>query len=146
MTPNELARLAAAVNVIRPDWPAASLQTYLAGHAHRPLRDVAVAIVWVATDADTKTPRRMDEAGPWWAASRTAETPRAVNDCPRHADGDVAVGVRIDLATGGSECAGCWADAREAPDSTPTFTRRPPPAAVDRARAELRRETPVVAT
>lgn len=72
MTGIEIARLAAALNVLRPDWPTASVQTFIEKElAHRPLHDTAVALTWIATDPDTKTPRRVLEAGPWWATSRT---------------------------------------------------------------------------
>lgn len=81
MTPTELARLAAMGNLLRPEWPTTSLATYLRRHAHRPYRDVAVALAWVAADPDTKTPARMDGPGPWWAkaeADRAPEPPRDV--------------------------------------------------------------------
>lgn len=107
MTRIELARLAAAINVLRPDWPTPSLQTFLGQHLHRPLLDVAVALTWVATDPDTKTPARLNEAGPWWQASRTADVPQAVNDCPRHPE----TGLRLDPVTGRTSCAGCHVDA-----------------------------------
>lgn len=112
MNRTEAARLAAAVNVLRPDWPTASLTTYLAAHIHRPLRDVAVALVWVASDPDTKTPKRMDEAGPWWGAARTSDVPQQANDCRLHRYS----GLRHDQATGRSVCGGCWADEHEPDD------------------------------
>jgi hypothetical protein len=75
-TPIELARIAAAVNLLRPDWPISSVQTLLENHhSSRPFHDLAVAAVWVATDPDSKTPARLTEAGPWWAALRTSSTP-----------------------------------------------------------------------
>lgn len=111
MTKTELARLAAAINVLRPDWPIPSLQTFLTnGHHHRPLRDVAVALTWIATDPDTQSPGRLNEPGPWWSASRTADTPQVVNDCPRHPE----TGLRVDPVTGRTSCAGCWVDDHEA--------------------------------
>lgn len=108
MTKIELARLAAAINVLRPDWPITSLQTFLAnGHHHRPLRDVAVALTWIATDPDTHSPGRLNEPGPWWHASRTADVPQVVNDCPRHPE----TGIRLDPVSGRTICAGCHVDA-----------------------------------
>lgn len=75
-TPIELARIAAAINLLRPDWPTKSIQTLLENHhASRPYHDLAVAATWIATDPDTKTPARLAEAGPWWAALQTSSTP-----------------------------------------------------------------------
>lgn len=69
----EVERLAAMAHELRPDWPVSSLCTWLmASHANRAYRDVAVALAWVAADTATRTPKRMDEAGPWWQAVRTA--------------------------------------------------------------------------
>lgn len=65
-TEAELQRLAGAINTLRPDWPRASLLTYFTEHAHRAYADLAVAAVAVAVDSTSRTPRRMDEAGPWW--------------------------------------------------------------------------------
>lgn len=62
----ELQRLAAAINQLRPDWPTTSIQTYLQTHANRAYPDLAVAAIAVAVDPTSRTPRRMDEAGPWW--------------------------------------------------------------------------------
>lgn len=62
----QLERLAGALNILRPDWPRASLLTYLTEHEHRAYADLAVAVVAVAVDPASRTPRRMDEAGPWW--------------------------------------------------------------------------------
>lgn len=71
LTRTEIERLAQSANALRPDWTVRSLCTWLlADHAHRPLRDVAVALAWIATDPGTKLPKRMNEAGPWWIAVR----------------------------------------------------------------------------
>lgn len=73
----ELARIAAAVNLLRPDWPTKSVQTLLErDHATWPYHDLAVAAVWVATDPTSKTPARLSEAGPWWQALGVTSTPR----------------------------------------------------------------------
>jgi hypothetical protein len=72
-TDNELQRLAMAANAIRPEWPVRSLVTLLTKHAARPYRDLAVALAWIATDARTKTPARLSEAGPWWTATSMTE-------------------------------------------------------------------------
>lgn len=127
MTKTEATRLAAAVAVLRPDWPEPSLRTFIGQHlAHRAYRDVSVALAWVATDPDTHTPARVLEAGPWWQASRTADVPRAGNDCPRHP----FAGIRVDHR-GRQVCAGCYAD--EHADEAPQLRDRggkPPPADV----------------
>jgi len=72
-TDNQIERLAAMTNAIRPEWPVRSLVTLLTKHAARPYRDLAVALAWIATDAQTKTPARLAEAGPWWTATSMTE-------------------------------------------------------------------------
>ena len=72
-TDNEVQRLAMAANAIRPEWPVRSLVTLLTKHGTRPYRDLAVALAWIATDARTKTPARLAEAGPWWTATSMTE-------------------------------------------------------------------------
>lgn len=68
-------RIAAAVHQLRPDWPESSIRTLietdrtLAAHT---FQDLAVALAYVATDPATKTPARVRENGPWWAATRAA--------------------------------------------------------------------------
>lgn len=71
MNENEISRIAAAISDLRPDWPAASIRSLLKRPElkNKPRRDVAVALVWVACEADTKTPARVIEAGPWWKAA-----------------------------------------------------------------------------
>lgn len=64
-------RLAKAANALRPDWPTNSLMTLLAELRDWPLRDLATALAWVATDQDadgnhiSQTPARIREDGPW---------------------------------------------------------------------------------
>jgi hypothetical protein len=70
---NEIERLAAMANQLRPEWPVRSLVTLLTKHAARPYRDLAVTLAWIATDAQTKTPARLSEAGPWWTATSMTE-------------------------------------------------------------------------
>lgn len=67
-------RIAAAVNMLRPDWPAASLRTLLDKPElrNRPARDVAVALTWVACDPRSQTPARVLLAGVWWRAAGVA--------------------------------------------------------------------------
>ena len=80
-------RLAAAVNALRPDWPAASLSTFIRKNlAERAYRDAAVALAWVATDPETQTPARVLENGPWWRATMAEQgTLSAITHrCPEH--------------------------------------------------------------
>lgn len=114
MTKIELSRLAAALNLLRPDWPTPSLTTFLEQHfGYRPLHDATVVLAWIATDPDTKTPARALEPGPWWQAVRTADAPRVANTCMDHEH----AGLRLDLVTGRTVCAGCWADRNADPDA-----------------------------
>lgn len=89
MNENEIERIAAAANALRPDWPVSSLRTLLARPelARRPRRDVAVALAWVACESTTKTPARVLEAGPWWQATNAESSGRTSYNvpCPDHA-------------------------------------------------------------
>lgn len=76
---NGLNRLAAMGAALRPDWPAASLRTFLERNlVDRTYGDVAVALAWVATRTRTETPRLLLESGAWWKAAGTegTSTPR----------------------------------------------------------------------
>lgn len=67
----EVHRLAAALNSLRPDWPARSIATFIDRELKaRTYRETAVALAWVATDPTTETPKRVLEQGPWWLATR----------------------------------------------------------------------------
>lgn len=91
MNENEIERIAAAANALRPDWPLASLRTLLTTKlATRARRDVAVALAWVACESETKTPARVLEPGPWWTAvatedhgGRTTPRPPRKDECCR---------------------------------------------------------------
>jgi hypothetical protein len=75
MNEHEIARIAAAMNALRPDWPIKQLTTLLSGPmANRPRRDAAVALAWIACDANSASPYRALEQGPWWKAVVTDET------------------------------------------------------------------------
>lgn len=76
MNDTEARRIAGCVNMLRPDWPIKQLRTLLSDDrlAGRPRRDVVVALVWIASDSNTKNPYRVFEAGPWWKAVVTDET------------------------------------------------------------------------
>lgn len=72
-TPDEIARIAGAMNQIRPDWPVNSLRSFLTNnHASRAYRDLMVAGVVVALDEKTETPRLLNQNGPWWVAAQRA--------------------------------------------------------------------------
>ena len=83
----EAHRLAAAINQLRPDWPLASLSTWIRSNlAERAYRDAAIALTWVACEPETVSPGRVLEAGPWWKATQAqAPTLAAVTHmCPTH--------------------------------------------------------------
>jgi len=130
---NEISRIAAAISDLRPDWPAASLRTLMKNPElkSRPRRDVAVALAWIACEADSKTPKRVLEAGPWWRAaavenpSTAKGPPKAEEACPIHG------GFR-------DRCSGCAAD-RLVDDTTtrPAPTRTGPPDTWRQARQAL---------
>lgn len=70
MNEHEIDRLASAFHVMRPDWPVASLKTFIAKNlADRPRRDVAVALAWISCESNTASPARVLAAGPWWRAA-----------------------------------------------------------------------------
>lgn len=76
MNEHEIARIAAAIHELRPDWPASSLRTIITTHlADKPRRDVCVALAWVACEAGTSTPKRVLEQGPWWRAAGVDSAP-----------------------------------------------------------------------
>lgn len=69
MNEYEAEKIAAAIHVARPDWPASSLLTMIRKNLiDRPRRDVFVALAWVASEPNTSTPARVLESGPWWRA------------------------------------------------------------------------------
>ena len=70
----EAEQIAAAVTIIRPDWQQSSLVSLLSKHQHRPARDVALALIWVAYDSETTSPGRINADGPWWRTARLAAT------------------------------------------------------------------------
>lgn len=89
----EISRIAAAISDLRPDWPASSIRSLLNRPElkNKPRRDVAVALAWVACEAESKTPARVIEPGPWWRAAGTeghAETVTHTGKTvgPRHGD------------------------------------------------------------
>lgn len=82
MNANECARLAAAINLLRPEWPAESLRTFIARNlGNRPYLDAAVALTYVACDPDSTTPGRVMQDGPWWFVGKYDEPPRPKPPC-----------------------------------------------------------------
>jgi hypothetical protein len=78
MDDNDIARLGAMAHALRPDWPAASVSTWLRRNLNdKPLRDVAIALAWIACEPNSATPARLLAApGPWWqAAGVTSSVP-----------------------------------------------------------------------
>lgn len=72
MEDHEVERIAAAMHVARPDWPARQIKTLIRDNLlHRPRRDVLVALAWVASEPASHTPYRVLENGPWWRATAT---------------------------------------------------------------------------
>lgn len=77
MNDHEIERIAAATNALRPDWPLESLRTFIATKlGTRARRDVAVALAYVACEAETQTPARVLGPGPWWKVGDAATAPR----------------------------------------------------------------------
>lgn len=71
----EIARIAAAMNALRPAWRIDSLKSFLATHHEgRAYADLAIAGVWVALDEKTQTPALLNQHGPWWVAAGLSTT------------------------------------------------------------------------
>lgn len=71
LTETQIERLAGMTAKLRPEWTARSVKTYIATkHADRAYRDLAVALAFIATDPTADTPARLEQHGPWWAATR----------------------------------------------------------------------------
>ena len=129
MSQVEAHRLAAAINQLRPDWPLASLSTWIrANLAERPYRDAAVALTWVAADPATTTPGRVLEAGPWWRAvvADKGTVSAVTTRCPEHP------------AHAAWNCPDCDAEAAPPPDGWTTTAR----AALTRRARTVRRPDP----
>ncbi len=108
--PDQIARLAALGNALRPDWPVASLQTFIERNlSARAYGDVAVALAWVGSRCpETATPRLLLESGPWWKAAVLDDPQRAHRHPPKpHEECGKHPGqYRL-------SCGGCAADRRE---------------------------------
>lgn len=130
---DDLERLAGIAHALRPDWPLKSLMTFLErDHAARPFRDVAVALVVVACDPKSKTPKRMNEHGPWWVAAqmgREHTSPLHFPRCPEPGHTSYAA----------HNCGACRAEqlAAEHDDQPPTPRDTPPSAGPELVRAAM---------
>lgn len=103
MTTAEISRLAHMAAALRPSWRVDSLRSYLVDFAarnpHRAFVDVALALCAVACDDATKTPKRLEQAGPWWADPRQAQPSGPVVSQWRRCDRCASLVVR------GEDCA-----------------------------------------
>jgi len=85
MNRTEVERIAKAINGLRPDWPWNALVTFIETHlSDRAYRDAAVALAYVACEAETRTPKRVLESGPWWKvgpAANSSTEPGIVTYC-----------------------------------------------------------------
>ena len=73
MLPEEIDRLAQAVNALRPDWAARDLKTFIANQLpDRGYLAAAKAFAEIATDPTTRSPARILQPGPWWGDKPTA--------------------------------------------------------------------------
>lgn len=61
----DIQRLARSINLIRPDWPVPSLETFIKRRQHMTPIDLHLQLVYVAHDPATTTPARIDQQGPW---------------------------------------------------------------------------------
>jgi len=119
MNEHEIGRIAAAMHVLRPDWPLAQLTTLLndARMIDRRRHDATIALAWVACESDSASPYRVLTQGPWWKAvvvdnePSTYRPPRADEMCQTHGAGWI------------DACPGCRAD-QLAGDSTPPRRQR----------------------
>lgn len=87
VTQQEAQRIAAAVNLLRPDWRTALIMAVLGDDKciNRPYADLAIAMTAVAVDPASKKPGRIHEPGPWWN-SALASAPQSLPRYPSSAD------------------------------------------------------------
>lgn len=104
MTKDEAEKIAKAVHILRPDWPAKQILDLIGEHYRDNVaRDIAVALMVVASDPESRSPSRLLESGEWWrialyqepdptraAKTRPGSAPRqpklheAHTQCPDH--------------------------------------------------------------
>lgn len=110
ITQDQAELLASAINVLRPDWPTKQITTIIGrNHQHRLMRDVGIALMWVALDDDSRTPARINEAdGPWWKAAAVDRSSDRTARAPSPRDGEICT---IDGHSGwAGNCSQCRAD------------------------------------
>jgi hypothetical protein len=137
MNENEISHLAQAINDLRPDWPAASLRTFLHRPelVNRPYRDVAVALTWIATDTKldgtwaSDKPARLLENGPWWVAAASGTT-RTTVLAPRRDESCLTCGRHLNACICGEQ--------RTRPESAAPNPRH----RAEAIRQQLRKATP----
>ncbi len=144
MNPDQIDRLAAMGNSLRPDWPIPSLKTFLTKNLQwRAYGDVAVALAWVASKTDTDTPRLLlEQKSACWKAAladsagdeNLRRPPRKDEECATH-PGEYAPPI----------CRCCAADKRarrdEATEAEREHARMTARDALAAARAEIRKNT-----
>lgn len=101
----EAEAIASAVSIIRPAWLQSSLTKMLFKLQHRPARQVALALVYLAYDPEVESPGLLLKDGPWWSVASLTEptyTPPAGNEpvCPIHGDRQPCRGCRADELAG----------------------------------------------
>lgn len=129
MTPN-LDALIAVVRDLRPDWPAASVRAALTDPSvrSRPYPDVALAVLALARDPESRSAGRLVASGPWWPGERPAERTPTPPPYTRTPPGDPAAYERR-----AAEARRSLAEARrrltgrdDDPDPGAVSARRPP--------------------
>lgn len=83
----ESERIAASINILRPDWATGLVMAVLGDERciRRGYADLAITMTCVAVDPASKKPGRIHESGPWWNAS-LATSPRPEVKAITHAD------------------------------------------------------------
>lgn len=70
-TTDQAQKLAALGNTLRPDWKPGALLTFITQELkNRTFREIAIALAYIGTDPEIRTPGVLREPGPWWEAAR----------------------------------------------------------------------------
>lgn len=82
MNKQEAERIAAVVNLVRPDWSTSLLMTVLGDDRmkHRTYADAIVAMVAMAADTTSKRPGRIHENGRWWMTVTAMAPPTSYHE------------------------------------------------------------------
>lgn len=89
MIKQEAERIAAAVNIIKPEWRVGLIMAVLGDERirSRSYADVLIAMTALAVDPTSQRPGRIHEPGPWWRAAAAVTSPMTAyrtigqNDC-----------------------------------------------------------------